>query len=111
MKLGATITSERGKAITKTGNDFIEVCLNGEKGEILALFKIYAPYKAHSSVDSYIIHWLEITKDGKPTGTVLHGETRREYPKKEIGNLKHGKDESFTRMRPDWVDDGKDDTY
>lgn len=27
MKLGCTVTSERGKAVTKTGNDFIEVSI------------------------------------------------------------------------------------
>jgi hypothetical protein len=35
MKLGATITSERGKAITKTGNDYLEINITDEKCEMI----------------------------------------------------------------------------
>lgn len=32
MRLGATITSERGKPVTKTGNEYVSVTVNDEKG-------------------------------------------------------------------------------
>jgi hypothetical protein len=40
MRLGATITSERGKAVTKTGNEFIEVNITDSEGDIIATIGI-----------------------------------------------------------------------
>lgn len=33
MRLGATITSERGKPVTKTGNEYLEIIITNERGE------------------------------------------------------------------------------
>ncbi len=40
MKLGATITSERGKPVTKTGNDYITVQIKNEREEIVCTLHI-----------------------------------------------------------------------
>lgn len=40
MKLGATITSERGKPITKTGNENLEIKISGENKETLLEIRI-----------------------------------------------------------------------
>lgn len=40
MKLGATITSERGKAVTKTGNDYITVQITNSANEIVCTLHI-----------------------------------------------------------------------
>lgn len=36
MKLGATVTSERGKAISKTGNEYLSISIKNEKQETIA---------------------------------------------------------------------------
>lgn len=40
MRLGATITSERGKAITKTGNEYININVVNDKGHLLAYIQV-----------------------------------------------------------------------
>ncbi len=76
MKLGATITSERGKPVTKTGNERLEISINDENKEILSLYII--PDFPYSRISVYV------TGKGN-IGTFY-------VPTKSIGNLKHGKD-------------------
>lgn len=35
MKLGATITSERGKPVTKTGNEYINISITDDNNEVI----------------------------------------------------------------------------
>lgn len=71
MKLGATITSERGKAVTKTGNDRIEMHVMDENRRTIAYITVL------------------------PSGTVIIDDidTKEEViiREKENGGLKHDK--------------------
>lgn len=40
MKLGATITSERGKTVMKTANDFLNIQITNSKGLIVYILRV-----------------------------------------------------------------------
>jgi hypothetical protein len=73
MKLGATITSERGKPVTKTGNEFINVAFNYEKKQRLL---VTIQYK-NGNYELWVKH------ENEPIKMIAI--------EKENGNLKHGK--------------------
>ena len=72
MKLGATITSERGKPVTKTGNQNITFRLLDEKGK-----------------EKYLIIYSDIALTVYEIVNEKGAGKRILY--KENGNLKHGK--------------------
>jgi hypothetical protein len=74
MKLGATITSERGKAVTKTGNERIEIEIVGEDRERCIGRIVY-----QMAGNDYIIS-ISLPNGYQTTERI-----------KTIGNLKHGK--------------------
>lgn len=76
MKLYATTTSERGKAVSKSGNDFIEIEVTANKQVIAILRAFESPYKNTKENNTFIVQWLETDRQGKKTGVVLHGEVR-----------------------------------
>ena len=73
MKLGATITSERGKSITKTGNINIKIDLLDENGNQ----KYFIMYT------DTLLHVYEIVNKQGGGKLILT---------KENGNLKHGRE-------------------
>lgn len=88
MKLGATITSERGKAVTKTGNEFIEVILNDEQNNTIGRLTMrYQPLNGSLQTHDNI----EILFSGSKNGNY---QVLKDIPvlKKNNGNLKHGKE-------------------
>lgn len=86
MKLGAIITSERGKAVTKTGNEYIETLYsltgrdsNNYRVRVIDDSKIG---KIYFIVESYFFgKWREIVNE----------VTYINVTEKENGSLKHGK--------------------
>lgn len=73
MKLGATITSERGKAVTKTGNDFLSINIYDDKKICHGTIIIYPSL----TMDIYYRgHKININKD-KYNGNLKHGTTCR----------------------------------
>lgn len=81
MKLGATITSERGKAVTKTGNENIKIDLLDESGACKATVIM-----EYISEGNQKIHFMYNQIINPFTITVNH-----ERVQESIGNLKHGK--------------------
>lgn len=73
MKLGATTTSERGKAITKTGNNFLNINLTDDRGV------------------SYCELLIE-QEEGFFYPTVKVDSLGKVEELKTSGNLKHGKE-------------------
>ncbi len=65
MKLGATITSERGKFVTKTGNEYLNINLNNEKGNIV--------YRVHYTEKSIVILEDDKCIFQKLNGNLKHG--------------------------------------
>lgn len=55
MKLGATITSERGKAVIKTGNEYIVVNVKDENDRAIAELRVYAT----SDGSNHVRLWVE----------------------------------------------------
>jgi hypothetical protein len=78
MKLGATISSERGKPVTKTGNDYLEIVVKGEDGTLIARLTIKPAYHNKSE-----LHYYDNTmqSDGFTSNPSI----------KKNGNLKHDK--------------------
>lgn len=72
MKLGATITSERGKPVTKTGNRYININLTDDRGVTYGEIQI-------EQEEGFFYPTIKIDSIGRV------GEL------KENGNLKHGK--------------------
>jgi len=72
MKLGATITSERGKPVTKTGNDYLKIDITDEKGEMITNIIL----ERHGNLYGFSYHTGQIASIGVIS--------------KENGNLKHG---------------------
>lgn len=72
MKLGATITSERGKAVTKTGNEYLHIDIKNEYGDIVAK--------------------VAYTDSGISIMSTVYCESERvdRLIEKRNGNLKHG---------------------
>ncbi len=68
MKLGATITSERGKFVTKTGNEYLNINLNNEKGNIV--------YRVHYTEKSIVILEDDKCIFQKLNGNLKHGECK-----------------------------------
>jgi len=54
MKLHATISSERGKAANKSGNEYLEIEVKGERQEIIFEFRIQ-PYEDCYEIEGYAI--------------------------------------------------------
>ena len=61
MKLHAKITSERGKPVTKSGNEYLEVLVNNEQRENVYMFtvekrenEIYAEVINYSTGEKHI---------------------------------------------------------
>jgi len=74
MRLGATITSERGKPVTKTGNEYIQIQINDEKGIIYGSIHIYP------TVDKYVFVQIHGQKeDFRLNGNLKHGKEYKEH--------------------------------
>lgn len=53
MKLGVTVSSERGKPVTKTGNDFIDISLLDEHGRNIIKMRLRYVYSEIYKKDMY----------------------------------------------------------
>lgn len=82
MKLGATITSERGRPVTKTGNEYMTIAISDDNREVIAILHVY-PYRDDVG-DGYK---ADITFADHVYGKAI-GE---HIDIKNNGNLKHGK--------------------
>lgn len=56
MKLCATLTTERGKKVSKTGNDFIDIELSAFK-DIVGHITIHLVTDTNDEMNQYLIEW------------------------------------------------------
>lgn len=90
MKLGATITSERGKPVTKTGNEYLEIKINN--GSIHGVYATLTIDAGDGEIE---------LKNSK--GVIVYSENAVTFSESK-GNLKHGKSEGITcPLCEEWI--------
>lgn len=75
MKLFTTIISERGKPVTKSGNEFISVTITGEDRENILQLNIFFEEETQQFVVTYVplqTHYLENGTKAKTIRYNLH---------------------------------------
>lgn len=78
MKLGATLGSERGKGVSKTGNEYIDIAILDAKQNTIASLRLKHGYHDVHKRDMYELCYQTFSD------TICVAQI------KEIGNLKHG---------------------
>lgn len=84
MKLGVTITSERGKAVTKTGNEYIIIQMNTDNK---SCYDIYLDNEKITVFD--VVEQKEILRI--ENGNLKHGK-RPQYLNTDTGEIEYDED-------------------
>ncbi len=83
MKLGATITSERGKPVTKTGNEYLEIDIKDDNHQVIAEMRVYIKNDSVGEYPDIIIKWAD--------HVYINGQHGLDAEITTNGSLKHGK--------------------